>query len=117
MRLLTLTAAVIVSALAACSPASSHGDTKPGPAKAHEVVISNYSFVPKALTVSVGTTVTWVNHDIARHTVTRDSFGNEAFNSGYLSNQDVFSHTFGTAGTYGYICIPHSGMQGTIVVR
>jgi len=81
-----------------------------------EVMISDYTFTPKTLTVAVGTTVTWVNHDMARHTVTRDS-SDEPFDSGLLGNQHVFTHTFMTAGSYSYICTPHSGMQATIVVQ
>ena len=111
------TAAVIVAALSACSPASTKGGDTPTPATTTEVVISNYTFAPKTLTIPVGTTVTWVNHDMARHTVTHDSFDGDAFNSGLLSNQAVFTHTFETAGTYGYVCQPHAGMQGTIVVK
>lgn len=117
MRPPALTAVVIVLALSACSSASSRAGDNPRPANANEVVISEYKFVPRTLTVSVGTTVMWVNRDMARHTVTRHAMSDEPFDSGYLGNQEVFSHTFRTAGTYGYICLPHSGMQGTIVVQ
>jgi plastocyanin len=116
VRPLILMAAVIASALWACSSASTQAGNSPTPANANEVVISDYKFVPRTLTVSVGTTVTWVNHDMARHTVTRHA-SEEPFDSGLLGNQQVFSHTFTTAGTYTYICAPHSGMQGTIVVQ
>jgi plastocyanin len=116
VRRLSVTVAVIVPALWACSTASTHVATRPATTQGNQVVISDYQFVPKTLTVSVGTTVTWVNHDMARHTVTRDA-SVEPFNSGLLGNQETFSHTFRIAGTYGYICVPHSGMQGTIVVQ
>jgi plastocyanin len=109
-------AAVIVSTVAACSSASTQVGKSPRPANANEVVISDYKFVPQTLTVPIGTTITWVNHDIARHTVTRHTL-DEPFDSGLLGNQEVFSHTFRTAGSYGYLCVPHSGMQGTIVVQ
>jgi plastocyanin len=109
-------AALIALALSACSSASTQAGDGPRPANANEVVISNYTFIPRTLTVSVGTTVTWVNHDMARHTVTRHT-SDEPFDSGSLGNQQVFSHTFRTAGSYSYICAPHSGMQGTIVVQ
>jgi plastocyanin len=116
VRSLRVTAAVIASALSACSSASTQVGNDPRPATANVVVMSDYKFVPKTLTVSVGTTVTWVNHDMARHTVTRHAL-DEPFDSGLLGNQEVFSHTFRSAGSYGYFCVPHSGMQGTIVVR
>src|SRR5438034_3229803 len=42
------------------------------PAKATktEVIIGNFSFSPKTLTVPVGATVTWTNHDKVPHLVT-----------------------------------------------
>ena len=116
MRHLNLAAAVFASALWACSSASTQAGNSPTPANAAEVVISDYKFVPRTLTVSVGTTVTWVNHDMARHTVTRHA-AEEPFDSGLLGNQQTFFHTFRTAGTYSYVCAPHSGMQGTIIVQ
>src|SRR2546430_11112166 len=43
------------------------------PAKATktEVIIGNFSFSPKTLTVPVGATVTWTNHDKGPHLGTR----------------------------------------------
>lgn len=108
--------AVIVAALAACSSASTRTISSTHPANAYQVVISDYTFLPRVLTVPVGTTVTWVNSDVVSHTVTRDA-RDEPFDSGLLGNQGVFTHTFGTVGTYGYLCSPHAGMQGTIVVQ
>jgi len=37
-------------------------------AETKEVQIDNYSFTPGTLTVPVGTTVTWTNHDETPHT-------------------------------------------------
>jgi len=91
--------------------------TPPVPTNAHQVVIFDYKFAPQALTVPVGTTVTWVNHDLAPHTATHRSFGDAAFDSGSLVNNQAFSREFGTAGTYAYLCIFHQGMTGTIVVQ
>jgi plastocyanin len=53
---------------------------------------------------------------MARHTVTR-RMTDEPFDSGLLENQDMFTHQFKTAGTYDYVCVPHAGMQGTIIVK
>jgi plastocyanin len=36
---------------------------------ANEITIDNFTFTPKELTVAVGTTVKWVNHDDIPHTV------------------------------------------------
>jgi plastocyanin len=84
---------------------------------AHEVIIINYTYKPTTLTVPVGSTVTWVNRDIAPHTATHRAFGDEAFDTGQLLHDKTYVHTFPTAGSYTYICIFHQGMTGTIVVQ
>ena len=116
MRPPSVTAGVIISALWACSSASTVGKA-PIPVNANEVIITDYKFIPVTLTVSVGATVTWVNRDIAPHTATHRSFGEEAFDTGTLGHHAVYSHTFKTAGSYAYLCVLHQGMMGTIVVR
>jgi plastocyanin len=78
------------------------------------VSIASFSFQPAALTVSVGTTVTWTNNDSANHTVTADD---GAFTSGTLGTGGTFSQTFATAGTFAYHCSLHSSMKGTITVQ
>lgn len=117
MRLETLAVAAVVVALSACSAASSQAGKGPLPANANEVVISDYKFFPQRLTVPVGTTVTWVNHDLAPHTATHRAEGDLAFDSGSLVYHAVFVHTFKTAGSYDYLCMLHPGMLGWIVVQ
>jgi plastocyanin len=120
VRLETLAVAAVVVALSACSGASAKPlpiVPAPAPANAHEVVISDYKFVPQTLTVPVGTTVRWVNRDNAPHTATHRSFGSEAFDTGDLVRDGAFIHTFKTPGHYPYLCMLHQGMQGTIVVE
>jgi plastocyanin len=124
VRLAPFAVVAVVVALSACSRATSATATKnpradqaPVPTNAHEVVIYDYKFVPLTLTVPVGTTVTWVNHDIAPHSATHRSYGDEPFDSGALGHKAIFSHTFKTAGSYAYLCIFHQGMMGTIVVQ
>ena len=118
MRLVYLTAVALLTALIGCTPhppdALSPQTTPSGP---HEVVIYDYRFYPTTLTVPVGTEVTWVNRDIAPHTVTHRSFGDEAFDSESMGHLAVFTHTFHIAGSYSYLCIFHQGMQGTVVVQ
>lgn len=117
MRPPGVTAVLIVSALSACASASTQTAKGPMPANANEVVISDYKFIPQTLTVSVGTTVTWINHDIAPHTATHRSFGDEPFDTGTLGHLAVYSHTFKIAGSYNYLCVLHQGMTGTVVVQ
>lgn len=116
MRPVTFAVGVVV-ALSACSGASTQAAKGPVPAKANEVVISDYKFFPKTLTVPVGTTVTWVNHDNAPHTATHRTFSDEPFDTGDLGHHAAYVHTFKTAGRYDYLCVLHQGMQGTIVVQ
>jgi plastocyanin len=88
----------------------------PAPSDPYRVAISSHKFVPKTLTVPVGTTVTWENLDVVPHTVTRTA-DEGGWDSGRLSHHDTFTHRFTAPGTYLYICVPHPGMQGAIVVE
>jgi plastocyanin len=85
-------------------------------AKTEAVRIENYSFSPASLTVPVGTTVTWTNHDDVPHTIVADD-NPRTFRSAGLDTDDNFSFTFAKAGTYRYFCSVHPHMTGTIVVR
>jgi plastocyanin len=83
-------------------------------AKAPTVGIEHFTYAPATLTVSVGTRVTWVNHDEEPHTVTSAT---GAFASSGLVNEDSFAQTFGKPGTYQYFCALHPHMKATVVVR
>ena len=72
------------------------------------------SFSPNPVEVKVGETVTWINDDSGRHTVTSKDDG--IFDSGVLGKGQSFSYTFDTAGEYPYYCEPHPNMVGTVVV-
>ena len=77
------------------------------------VTIDNFTFSPAELTVKVGTTVTWKNHDDIPHTVV--SAGK--FRSKTLDTDDGFSFTFTVAGDYKYFCSLHPHMTGMIKVE
>jgi plastocyanin len=77
------------------------------------VTIDNFTFTPPELTVKVGTTVTWKNHDDIPHTVV--SAGK--FRSKALDTDDSYSFTFTAAGNYTYFCSLHPHMTGTIKVE
>jgi plastocyanin len=79
-----------------------------------EVAIDNFSFNPPMVTVAVGTTVTWVNHDDVPHTVTAND---KAFTSKALDTDDRFSRVFTAPGTYSYFCMVHPHMTGQIIVK
>jgi plastocyanin len=81
-----------------------------------EVKIDNFSFGPTALTVPVGTTVTWINRDDIPHTVlsTDDA---KTFKSKVLDTDEKFSFIFSKAGTYPYFCSIHPKMTGKVIVQ
>jgi amicyanin len=85
-------------------------------AEAREVDIANYQFTPGSITIPVGTTVTWVNHDETPHTVTNVDQP-QSFKSAGLDTDDKFSFTFAKPGTYDYICTLHPFMKAKIVVQ
>ena len=61
------------------------------PASTAEVKIDNFSFGPAAITVSVGTTVIWINRDDIPHTVVSTE---KVFKSKVLDTDEKFSYTF-----------------------
>jgi plastocyanin len=79
-----------------------------------DVEISGFKFEDNTVTIKVGDTVTWTNHDSATHTVAADD---GSFKSGNLKNNASFSQTFDTAGTYSYHCGFHASMTGTVIVE
>ena len=85
-------------------------------AETKEVQIDNYSFTPGTLTVPVGTTVTWTNHDETPHTVVSADTP-RSFKSSGLDTDDKFSVTFTKPGSYSYLCTVHPYMTGKIVVK
>jgi amicyanin len=85
----------------------------PAPTAASAVSIINFKFTPAALSIKVGTTVVWTNKDAIGHTV---NFMTGGINSNVLNQNDQFTHTFTTPGTYGYICSIHPFMHGSVTV-
>lgn len=86
------------------------------PAAGIEVKIDNFSFVPAALEVAAGTTVTWVNHDDIPHTVV-SSDKDKVFKSKVLDTDEKYSFVFAKPGRYPYFCSVHPKMTGEVVVR
>jgi plastocyanin len=84
-------------------------------AAAVQVKIDNFAFAPSELTVAVGTTVEWTNHDDIPHTVVSDD--KTTFKSKALDTDDKFSFTFTKPGTYPYFCSIHPKMTGRIIVQ
>ena len=91
-------------------PVGTAGGKDAGP----QVMIDNFVYSPVPLTVKVGTTVTWINHDDIPHTV--DSTQGK-FKSAPLDTDEKFEFQFKEAGEYPFYCRIHPKMTGTIVVQ
>ena len=79
-----------------------------------QVIIDNFTFSPKTLTVTVGSTVTWINQDDTPHRV---ASVDKVFASDALDTGDRYSYRFTAPGTYRYYCSIHPRMTATIIVQ
>ena len=78
-----------------------------------QVIIEKFKFIPPEVTVPVGTTVEWVNHDDEPHFVAAQQ---KQFKSKVLGKDDTFSTTFEEPGQYPYYCLIHPHMTGVVIV-
>src|SRR5271157_3986817 len=91
-----------------------HAAPTAAPSTEAAVKIDNFSFTPATITIPVGTTVRWTNHDDIPHTVVSDD---KAFKSKVLDTDEQFTYTFTKPGTYSYFCSIHPRMTGKVVVQ
>jgi len=76
--------------------------------------LTTNAYSPNPLTVTAGTTVTWMNNDTITHTAT----GNTGlFDTGPMAPGAQVSKVFSTVGSFPYHCTIHPGMVGTINVQ
>ncbi len=64
--------------------------------------------------IRAGTVVVWRNRDPLAHVVAADD---KSFESAPIDPDRTWARKFDEPGTYGYHCIPHPFMKGTIVVK
>lgn len=103
--------ALSVLGVGGCGSAPSAA-TPPAPAQV-TVHIRNFGFHPAEVRVRAGGTVTWVNDDGVEHTATADS---GSWGSPTLAQGQRFSHRFDRTGRFGYHCVFHAFMTGTVTV-
>ena|ERR1700685_1618296 len=108
-------AGVVMIAILLLSVGSSRVTATAQPSSANATVkIDNFVFGPQAITVPVGTTVTWANSDHSPHTaVSTDG----VFKSKVMDTDEKFSYRFTKPGTYSYYCSVHPKMIGQVVVK
>lgn len=79
-------------------------------ANIHTITVQDFNFSPSSLSgVQVGDIIRWVWVN-GSHTTTSTSVpsGAAAWDSPMTSSVDTFEYTVTTAGTYNYVCTPHS---------
>ena len=77
-------------------------------------------YSPSLIDVKVGDTITWKNDDAVAHTVSTGTpnLGTDGrIDSGMIDPGQTFSYTFDNAGAYGYYCLIHPWMTGTVNVE
>jgi plastocyanin len=104
-RLILVLASVVAFLLVASPPAG---------AATVSVAIMNFGFNPMSPTVSQGNAVKWTQMDVGvQHTTTSDQL---FWTSAKLNTGQSFQTTFWSAGSFGYHCMVHPDMTGTIRV-
>jgi plastocyanin len=89
----------------------------PGVGGSTLVAIQGFAFLPSAITVKAGSSITWLNCEPAgtpSHTTTSDQ---GVWSSPLLAPGDAFTQTFNTPGTFPYICAVHPFMTATVTVE
>jgi plastocyanin len=84
------------------------------------VAAGGLRFTPSSLTIQIGDTVKWT-WSATGHSSTSGTPGTPdgIWNSGILNQGATFTHTFTTAGSFPYYCMPHGaccGMTGVVTV-
>ena len=76
-------------------------------------------YTPSKIVIKQGNSVTWVNEDVAFHSVTSGYYDepSEIFDSGYLDPEESFTFVFENIGTYDYFCTLHPWMKGQVIVE
>jgi len=76
-------------------------------------------YTPYKFVIKKGNSVTWVNQDVAFHSVTSGHYGEPSglFDSGYLDPEESFTFNFENIGTYDYFCTLHPWMKGIVIVE
>lgn len=82
--------------------------------------IGQIYYDPQDISVSIGTTLQWINEDETIHTVTSggvESGPTGIFDSSIIDAGNSFTHTFDSAGMFDYYCIVHPWMIGSVTVE
>jgi plastocyanin len=91
-------------------------------ARRHVVEIRGMAFHPGVLTIAVGDTVVWVNHDIVPHTATAGGGGGggargRTWDTGPLQQGQDGRYVARRVGDPPYVCTLHPTMQGRLIIQ
>ena len=107
MRTVVL-AAVAVLALAVT------GASQPASQATKAVAIKATGFSPASVTIATTDAVKWTNRDTKNHQIVAN---NGSFASAVIKPGKSYTHTFNTAGTFGYHDALHPTLKGKVVVK
>lgn len=110
---MNLTAGAVVLALAGSLALTGAALAQEAPPDPNTVPMQGNQFVPAEKTVTVGTTVTWMNMDAEEHDVVTNDL---TIMSPVIKPGETWAFTFDTPGSYAYLCDLHTGMEGVINV-
>ncbi|MDO8715811.1 MAG: cupredoxin domain-containing protein [Dehalococcoidales bacterium] len=116
MRIIRITASILIGVLLILSACTKLSTPRPTPAQGANVVrVSGREFKPSIIKVPVGTTVIWINYDGEQHSVT----SNTGLFAGSLPPFASFNYTFTERGTFEYYCQNHdyNGEAGAVVIE
>ncbi|HEY4246854.1 MAG TPA: cupredoxin domain-containing protein [Lacunisphaera sp.] len=82
--------------------------------RVYVVMIENMKFTPAVVTISPGDTVEFKNADLVPHNVTERKA--KLFDSGMISPNMNWKYLAEQPGKFGYHCIYHPDMTGSIIV-
>lgn len=100
-------------------PAGAGAAAPPAATRVDRVVVDDFEFMPAAITVPAGTTITWDNRDSAPHTASSGTSpsGDGVFDTDTFEEEESATVTVDEPGTYAYFCKLHPFMKATVTVE
>ena len=108
-------AVLILAAVPGCGDDGDDAAPAGGGGDGVAITMRDIRLEPAEATVKVGQKVTWTNDEDVPHNVVADE--GAQFESDTFAKGGTFSHTPEQAGTIGYVCTIHPGMDGTLTVE
>jgi plastocyanin len=91
------------------------------PPRTAKIYITAQGFQPTTITIKTGTTITWRNNDQTAHRIASNPHPEhtdlKGLYSGLLNEQDTYSYTYNTVGSYNYHDETNPTTNGTVVVK